>query len=236
MRRYPVIREICDCMLELGWGPYQNDHEDANGQFEMNRDYDDALKIADRHVFFKYMVKTIAEKQGFRATFANLTRNGCHTHVSRWDKLGKKNLFLKKNDELGLSKLACNFLGGMLHNATALCAIFNPTVNSYKRISAPRTTSGATWSPHSVTYTANNRTHMIRVPDAGRFELRLMDGSTNPYLSQAGIRAAGLDGIRNKRDPGQPLHIDMYQDGHKVKSAKKLSATLLDALRLFREK
>ncbi len=238
MRRYPVIKEICDCMLELGWNPYQNDHEDANGQFEMNWDYDDALKTADRHVFFKYMAKTIAENHGMRATFmpkpfANLTGNGCHTHVSVWDKAGNKNLFLKKRDELGLSKLAYNFLGGIMHNATSLCALFNPTVNSYKRIDAPRTLSGATWSPSSVTYTGNNRTHMIRVPDDGRFELRLMDGSTNPYLSQAGILAAGLDGINNKRDPGKPSHINMYEEGHTMKSAKKLPATLLDALRLL---
>ncbi len=238
MRQFPVIKEICDCMLELGWGPYQNDHEDANGQFEMNWDYDDALKTADRHVFFKYMVKTITEKHGIRATFmpkpfANLTGNGCHTHVSVWDKTGKKNLFLKKSDDLGLSKLAYDFLGGIMHNATALCAIFNPTVNSYKRIDAPRTLSGATWSPSSVTYTGNNRTHMIRVPDDGRFELRLMDGATNAYLSPAGIMAAGLDGIKNKRDPGEPLHINMYEEGHKIKSAQKLPVTLLDALRLL---
>lgn len=238
MRRFPVIKEICDCMLELEWGPYQNDHEDANGQFEMNWDYDDALKTADRQVFFKYMTKTIAENHGMRATFmpkpfANLTGNGCHTHVSIWDKTGKKNLFLKKSDDLGLSKLAYDFLGGIMYNATALCALFNPTVNSYKRIDAPRTTSGATWSPSSVTYTGNNRTHMIRVPDDGRFELRLMDGATNPYLSPAGILAAGLDGIQNKRDPGEPLHINMYEEGHKVKSAEKLPATLLDALRLL---
>ncbi len=238
MRQFPVIKEICDCMLELGWGPYQNDHEDANGQFEMNWDYDDALKTADRHIFFKYMVKSITEKHGIRATFmpkpfANLTGNGCHTHVSVWDKSGTKNRFLKKSDDLGLSKLAYDFLGGIMHNATALCAIFNPTVNSYKRIDAPRTQSGATWSPSSVTYTGNNRTHMIRVPDEGRFELRLMDGSTNAYLSQAGILAAGLDGIKNKRDPGKPLHINMYEEGHKIKSAKKLPATLLDALRLL---
>lgn len=238
MRQFPVIKEISDCMLELGWGPYQTDHEDANGQFEMNWDYDDALKTADRHVFFKYMVKSITEKHGIRATFmpkpfVNLTGNGCHTHVSVWDKTGKKNLFLKKSDDLGLSKLAYDFLGGIMHNATALCAIFNPTVNSYKRIDAPRTLSGATWSPSSVTYTGNNRTHMIRVPADGRFELRLMDGSTNAYLSQAGIMAAGLDGIKNKRDPGEPLHINMYEEGHKVKSAQKLPVTLLDALRLL---
>ncbi len=89
MRRYDVITEICDAMLELGWGPYQNDHEDANGQFEMNWHFDDALLTADRQAFFKYMVKSIAEKHGLRATFmpkpfANLTGSGCHAHVSLW--------------------------------------------------------------------------------------------------------------------------------------------------------
>jgi len=238
MRQYPLISEICDCMIKLGWNPYQNDHEDANGQFEMNWDYDDALKTADRHVFFKYMTKTLAEQHGLRATFApkpflNLTGNGCHAHVSIWDKTGKKNLFLSKNDDLGLSKLAYQFLGGIMQHAQSLCAVFNPTVNSYKRISAPRTTSGATWSPSSITYSGNNRTHMIRVPDDGRFELRLMDGAVNPYLLQAGIIAAGLEGIENKRDPGEPLHIDMYEEGHKVKNAKLLPTNLLDALRLL---
>ena len=238
MRRYPVVSEICDAMIDLGWGPYQNDHEDANGQFEMNWDYDDALKTADRHVFFKYMVKTIAENHDMRATFmpkpfANLTGNGCHAHVSLWDKTGKKNLFLNKKDDLGLSKTAYQFLGGIMESATALCAIFNPTVNSYKRIGAPVTSSGATWSPNSVTYSGNNRTHMIRVPDDGRFELRLMDGAANPYLMQAGVLAAGLDGITNKRDPGNPVHVNMYEEGHKVKGAKKLPATLHDALRLL---
>ncbi|MEM8844095.1 MAG: type III glutamate--ammonia ligase, partial [Pseudomonadota bacterium] len=230
MRRYPVIKEICDSMLTLGWGPYQNDHEDANGQFEMNWDYDDVLVTADRHVFFKYMTKTIAENHGYRATFmpkpfSNLTGNGCHTHLSIWDKTGKKNLFLKKSDSLGLSKLAYDFLGGVMKHAVSMCAIFNPTVNSYKRIDAPRTTSGATWSPNAVTYSGNNRTHMIRVPDAGRFELRLMDGSTNPYLSQAAVIASGLDGIANKIDPGEPSLINMYEEGHKLKSVKKLPST-----------
>ena len=238
MRRYPVVKEICDCMLKLGWGPYQNDHEDANGQFEMNWDYNDVLLTADRHVFFKYMTKTIAENHGMRATFmpkpfSNLTGNGCHSHISIWDRPGKKNLFLSKTDELGLSKLAYQFLGGIMQHAVSMCAIFNPTVNSYKRIDAPRTTSGATWSPSAVTYSGNNRTHMIRVPDDGRFELRLMDGATNPYLAQAAVIAAGLDGIKNKRDPGEPSFINMYEEGHKVRSAKKLPSTLLDALRLL---
>ncbi len=238
MRRYPVVKEICDCMLKLGWGPYQNDHEDANGQFEMNWDYNDVLTTADRHVFFKYMTKTIAENHGMRATFMpkpfpNLTGNGCHTHVSVWSRTGEKNLFLNKADKLGLSKLAYHFLGGIMEHAVSLCAIFNPAVNSYKRIDASRTASGATWSPNAVTYSGNNRTHMIRVPDDGRFELRLMDGATNPYLAQAAVIAAGLDGIKNKRDPGKPSFINMYEEGDNLRSAKKLPATLLDALRLL---
>ena len=237
MRRYDVITGICDAMIELGWGPYQNDHEDANGQFEMNWDYDDCLKTADRHVFFKYMTKQIAENHGLRATFmpkpfSHLTGNGCHAHVSLWDKNGKKNFFSNSKDEMGLSKLAYQFLGGIMHNVEELTSIFNPTVNSFKRINAPRTLSGATWSPNAVSYGGNNRTHMVRIPDAGRFEMRLMDGAVNPYLLQAGILGAGLDGIENKRDPGKRLDINMYTEGHKVKGLKKLPLNLLDAIRL----
>jgi glutamine synthetase type III len=235
MRRYEVIKEICDAMIALGWNPYQNDHEDANGQFEMNWEYDTCLRTADKHAFFKFMVKSIAEKHGLRATFMpkpflSLTGNGCHAHVSLWSKAGK-NVFEDAQGELGLSKDGYHFIGGLMHSADALAAITNPTVNSYKRINAPRTTSGATWSPNSVTYGGNNRTHMIRIPDAGRFELRLADGATNPYLFQAALLAAGLDGLENKRDPGKRLDIDMYAEGHTVRDAKKLPLNLLDALR-----
>ena len=237
MRRYDVISEICDSMISLGWGPYQNDHEDANGQFEMNFDYDDCLRTADKHAFFKFMVKSIAEKHGLRATFMpkpfmHLTGNGCHFHTSIWDKSGRKNQFLDPKGELGNSRLAYQFLGGILHNAQALCSIFNPTVNSYMRINAPRTLSGATWSPNAVTYGGNNRTHMVRIPDPGRFELRLMDGAVNPYLGAAAVLTAGLDGIANKRDPGKRLDIDMYAEPQKARGAKKLPLNLLDALRL----
>ena len=237
MRRYDVISEICDSMISLGWAPYQNDHEDANGQFEMNFDYDDCLRTADKHAFFKFMVKSIAEKHGLRATFMpkpfmHLTGNGCHFHTSIWDKSGRKNQFLDPKGELGNSRLAYQFLGGILHNAQALCSIFNPTVNSYKRINAPRTLSGATWSPNAVTYGGNNRTHMVRIPDPGRFELRLMDGAVNPYLGAAAVLTAGLDGIANKRDPGKRLDIDMYAEPQKARGAKKLPLNLLDALRL----
>jgi glutamine synthetase len=234
MRRYDVVAEICDAMVTLGWKPYQNDHEDANGQFEMNWRYDSALRTADRHAFFKYMVKSIAEKHGLRATFmpkpfANLTGNGCHMHTSLWQ--GDNNVFSDPTGELGLSREAYHFIGGVMHSAEALCAISNPAVNSYKRINAPATLSGATWSPNSVSYTGNNRTHMIRIPDSGRFELRLADGAANPYLLPAAVFAAGLDGLKNNRDPGPRLDINMYAEGDKAVAAKRLPLNLLDALR-----
>jgi len=236
MRRYDVVSEICDCMLELGWGPYQNDHEDANGQFEMNWNFAEALTTADRMTFFKYMVKSIAEKHGLRATFmpkpfAHLTGNGCHIHVSLWK--GNKNAFDDANDPMGLSKEAYNFIGGLIGHADEICSITNPTVNSYKRINAPVTLSGATWSPNTATYAGNNRTHMIRIPGGGRFELRLADGAANPYLFPAAVLAAGLDGMAKNTDPGKPLDIDMYAEGHKAPDGvKKLPLNLLDALRL----
>ena len=166
----------------------------------MNWNFDDALVTADRHSFFKFMTKSVAEKHGLRATFMpkpfpNLTGNGCHVHMSVWDKTGTTNMFLDKTDEMGLSAQGYNFLGGIMKHAEGMAAITNPTVNSYKRINAPRTLSGATWSPNTVTWTGNNRTHMVRVPGKGRFELRLPDGAANPYLLQAVILAAGLDGI-----------------------------------------
>ncbi|WP_041369164.1 type III glutamate--ammonia ligase [Methylocella silvestris] len=236
MRRYDVITEISEAMEELGWNPYQSDHEDANGQFEMNWEYDEALKTADRHAFFKYMVKSLAEKHGMRATFmpkpfAALTGSGCHSHVSLWR--GEDNAFEDEKGELGVSELGYRFLGGLMAHADALCALTNPTINSYKRLSAPRTVSGATWAPASVTYTGNNRTHMIRIPEGGRFEFRLADGSANPYLLQAAILVAGLDGLKTNRHPGERSDFDMYAEPHKCNGAKRLPQNLLDALRLF---
>jgi len=247
MRRYDVIKEICDYMLELGWGPYQNDHEDANGQFEMNWEFDDTLATADKHSFFKFMTKSVAEKHGFRATFMpkpvdGLTGNGCHAHISVWDAPGSKaktNVFAttpstdSQTSELGLSEKGRHFLGGIMKHASAFAAITNPTVNSYKRINAPRTMSGATWAPNSVTWTGNNRTHMVRVPGPGRFELRLADGATNPYLLQAVIIAAGLSGVKSEADPGKRYDIDMYAQGHTVRGAPKLPLNMLDAQRAY---
>ena len=238
MRRYDLIKEICDSMIELGWGPYQNDHEDANGQFEMNWEYSDCLTTADRHTFFKFMVKTLAEKHGLRATFMpkpfeKLTGNGCHAHVSLWN--GNVNKFLDKSDRYGLNKMAYNFLGGIIKNAQSLSAFFNPTINSYRRINAPATKSGASWSPSSISYSGNNRTHMIRIPDPGRFELRLMDGSANPYLLQASIAAAGLYGINNKSDPGELLTCNMYTDYENYPNLERLTDDLYESLEKLRD-
>jgi glutamine synthetase type III len=233
MRRYDVIAEICDGMLALGWEPYQNDHEDANGQFEMNWKYADALVTADRHAFFKYMVKSIAEKRGYRATFMpkpfrELTGNGCHTHLSVWDRSGETNLFDSVDGPLGLSEIGYQFIAGLLHSVGEICALSNPTINSYKRLNARTTTSGATWSPTTVSYGGNDRTHTIRIPDRGRFEFRLPDGAANPYLLPAAIIAAGLDGIAAKRDPG--ARSDQSAEAL-AQTAQRLPANLLDALR-----
>jgi glutamine synthetase type III len=236
MRRYDLVAEVCDAIEQLGWEPYQNDHEDANGQFEINWKYAEALKTADRMTFFKYLVKTLAEKHGLRATFmpkpfSHLTGNGCHIHASVWDRETGKNLFAG-SDDLGMSPLSYHFLGGMLHSAEGMCAITNPTVNSYRRIRATTTTSGATWSPNTITYGGNNRTHMIRIPDAGRIELRLSDGAANAYLMPAAVLETGLDGIDNQRDPGRPLDENVYEKPH-LTNQHKLPENLLDALRNF---
>jgi glutamine synthetase len=238
LHHYELIRAISEAMLRLGWGPYQSDHEDANGQFEMNWTYDNALVTADRHVFFKFMVKELAREHGLRATFMpkpfmHLTGSGCHAHVSLWDLEGETNLFHDPTGELGLSTLAYQFLGGILTHAEALTALFTPTVNSFKRINAAPTVSGATWSPNAISYGANNRTHMVRIPEPGRFELRLMDGAANPYLLQAGILAGGLDGIARRLDPGRRLDINMYEPGAAPAGIPRLPLNLLDALRAF---
>jgi len=159
MRRYDVIAEICSTMIELGWGPYQNDHEDANGQFEINWDFNDALTTADQHAFFKFMVKSIAEKHELRATFMpkpfmDLTGNGCHVHISVWNKGGKKNLFHDKKGELGVSQTGYHFLGGLMTHAEALASITNPSVNSYKRITA--VTTAPIWSESLMKVASNS--------------------------------------------------------------------------------
>ena len=242
MRRYPLIGPLLEAMEQLGWGPYQADHEDANGQFELNWTYANALITADRHAFFKVMVKSLAEQQGLRASFmpkpfAALTGNGCHTHLSLWGAEGTalagQNLFHDPAGALGLSLQAYQFIGGLIAHAPALCAITNPTVNSYRRLAAPPTSSGATWSPGGISYTGNNRTHMVRIPDNQRLELRLPDGAVHPYLLQAAILAAGLDGIERQLDPGPRHDNDNYAQPLGLDQCQRLPADLGEALTAF---
>ena len=164
--------------------------------------------------------------------FSNLTGNGCHTHISVWDSTSNINLFKETNEDLELSSLAYQFIGGVLESAKALCAFCNPTVNSYKRINSPITLSGSTWSPNTISYSGNNRTHMIRIPDFDRFELRLPDGAANPYLLPAAIIAAGLNGIEQKINPGDRAENNTYTDPLPTEKNKKLPANLFLAFAL----
>lgn len=194
---------------------YQVDHEDANGQFEINFTYSDALTTADRIIFFRMAASEIAREFGAICTFmpkpmSNRTGSGMHMHLSIADAKGK-NLFYDDSDqrELGLSEMAYHFLGGLLAHAPALAALCAPTVNSYKRLVVGRSLSGATWAPAFISYGDNNRTSMVRVP-YGRLELRLTDSSANPYLASAAVIAAGLDGVDRKLDPGEPHNFNHY--------------------------
>lgn len=233
MRQFDFISTVVKYLEQLGWEPYQCDHEDANGQFEINWTYNDALVTCDRHVFFKYMVKTLAEQRGLTATFmpkpfSNLTGNGAHVHMSLWN--DGDNIFVNLQDEMGLSTLAYEFLGGVLSHARGLTALCSPTINSYRRLGATMTTSGSTWSPRYISYGGNNRTHMIRIPEGGRFECRLVDGSANLYLAQAGLLAAGLDGIEKHLKAGDRIDENMFVRGLEFSDLPTLPTSLLEAL------
>jgi glutamine synthetase len=237
-RQYEFLATVSKYCNELGWGNYANDHEDANGQFEQNFTYDDALVSCDRAIFFRYMVHTLAEQHGMLATFmpkpfTNLTGNGCHFHMSLWR--DGRNLFLDEADPrgLGLSETAYKFIGGLKRHARAYSGVTAPTVNSYKRLKAGTTASGATWAPVWISYGYNNRTQMLRIPGPGRIEDRTIDGSANPYLAAAAVLAAGLDGIANDLDAGEPNADNLYAFGYDELAArglKALPANLLDAI------
>jgi len=238
-RNYELLTTVSRYVNDLGWGNYANDHEDANGQFEQNFTYADALTSCDRAIFFRYMVHTLAQQRGLLATFmpkpfSHLTGNGCHFHMSLWD--GDKNLFLDEDDPrgLGLSDVAYHFVGGLKKHAKSYIAVTAPTVNSYKRLRVGAPTSGATWSPVYVTYGYNNRTQMLRIPGPGRVEDRTIDGACNPYLAATVVLAAGLDGIENRLDPGDPNPGNLYEASEeelKRSGVELLPANLLDATR-----
>jgi glutamine synthetase len=210
------LEKLVHSLQAVGIDVYQIDHEDANGQFEVNFTYSDAMTSADRYVFFRMAAGEIAREFGIICSFmpkpmSNRTGTGTHMHMSICDPEGN-NLFKDGSDknQLGLSLLAYHFLGGLLAHAPALAALVAPSVNSYKRLVVGRSLSGATWAPAYISYGDNNRTSMVRVP-YGRLELRLCDSSCNPYLATAGVIAAGLDGIDRKLDPGPPHNMNHYK-------------------------
>jgi glutamine synthetase len=237
-RRYEFLTTVSRYCNELGWGNYANDHEDANGQFEQNFEYADALTSCDRAIFFRYMLHTLAEQHDMIATFmpkpfTSLTGNGCHFHMSLWR--DGENAFLDEEDPrgLGLSALAYNFIGGLMEHARATSALTAPTVNSYKRLKPGSTSSGATWSPVWISYGYNNRTQMLRIPAAGRIEDRTVDGSANPYLAATAVLAAGLDGIERGLDAGEPNSDNLYSFSYDElvgRGMRSLPANLLDAV------
>ncbi len=233
-RMYDHLTSVSEAINGLGWGNYANDHEDAAGQFEQNFAYADALVTADRVITLRYILNILAEQRGMTATFmpkpfSDRTGTGLHFHLSLWD--GASPLFPSDDDTrgLGLSELAYSFIGGLLEHAPALQAFLAPTVNSYKRSGATTSSSGATWSPRKASFGGNDRTHMIRVPDNKRIELRSGDGSANPYLAIATAIEAGLDGVEQNTDPGLPSG-----PGESLPTAHRLPATLLHAVEALR--
>jgi glutamine synthetase len=216
------LQELTLSLNQLGWGVYQTDHEDGNGQFEINFDYQDALTTADRITFFKMATSQIAKKYGAIAThmpkpFSDRTGSGLHIHFHLADAETGRGVFEDQSDSrgLGCSKLGYHFIGGVLHHARALCAVTSPTVNCYKRLQLGSglysSRSGFTWTPAFISYGDNNRTQMIRTAGPGHFEDRTVSAGCNPYLALAAYIAAGMDGIENKIDPGEPNFGNMYE-------------------------
>ena len=218
------LKDITSGLNRLGWGVYQSDHEDANGQYEINFLYANALVTADRYTFFKMMTSQLAQKYGAIAThmpkpFTDRTGSGAHLHFHLADAETGENLFLDEEDPrgLGLSELAYHFIGGVLRHAPALCAVTSPTVNCYKRLQVGTalvgSRSGFLWTPAFITYGDNNRTQMIRTAGPGHLEDRTISAGCNPYLALASYVAAGLDGIHRGLSPGEPNLGNMYDLG-----------------------
>jgi glutamine synthetase len=230
----------------LGWDLYSFDHEDANGQFEFDFNYADALTTCDRLIFFRYMAKHYAQEEGLLATmmpkpFADKTGNGAHFNMSLYDIKGGANLFAcdpaKDPRGIGLTELGYQFIAGILKHGRALCAAFAPTVNSYKRLVRQGSMSYFSWAPVFNSYGSNNRTNSVRVPaGGGRCESRNADGAVNPYLAATLVLAAGLEGIREGLDPGKPNEDNLYNIGDEERSARGiefLPQTLQEAVAAF---
>jgi len=217
---FPWLDKVATCMNDLGWDLYSFDHEDGNGQYEFDFQYSDALTMCDRFTFFRFMAKHYAKEEGLLATlmpkpFARRTGTGAHFNMSLFEQKTGKNLFaIDPQDDprgIGLTELGYHFIGGILKHGRALCAAFAPTVNSYKRLVRRGAMNYFSWAPVFNSYGSNNRTNSVRVPSGGgRCESRNADGAVNPYLAATLALAAGLEGIREKIDPGAPNDDNLY--------------------------
>jgi glutamine synthetase len=246
VNQFRWLDKVSSCMNELGWDLYSLDHEDANGQFEFDFAYSDALTTCDRLTFFRFMAKHYAKEEGLIATmmpkpFAQRTGNGAHFNMSLYDLDSKKNLFAchPKDDPrgIGLTQLGYQFIAGILKHGRALCAAFAPTVNSYKRLVRRGAMSTFSWAPVFNSYGSNNRTNSVRVPaGGGRCESRNADGAVNPYLAATLALAAGLEGIREGLDPGLPNEDNLYEISEAERSRRGiefLPQTLQEAVAAF---
>ena len=245
LENLPFMGQLIRYMNQLGWDVHSFDHEDANSQFELDFSYTDVMSMADRFVLWRLMTKLLARSYGFEATFmakpySDRTGNGGHFNMSMSDLETGANAFDDQNDPrgAGVSKLAYQFIAGVLAHAPAISAVTAPTVNSYKRLIKTGSMTGFTWAPVYISFGANNRTHMLRIPmGGGRVESRAVDTTCNPYLAAALMLGAGLEGIERDLDPGDPIHLDMYlQSDEKLDElgVKVLPRTLLEAVEAFR--
>ncbi|MBT5413849.1 MAG: type III glutamate--ammonia ligase [Rhodospirillaceae bacterium] len=258
------LDEVVGHMNHLGWEVHSFDHEDANSQFEFDFAYSDVMTMADRYTLFRMMMKECARAYGWEATFmpkpyADRTGSGAHFNMSFESLETGENVMGDESDPrgCGLSKLGYHFLGGVLKHAPAVVAVTCPIVNSYKRLIKTGSMTGFTWAPIFVSYGGNNRTHMLRVPmtrpeiegeeskkakhegvylSSRRVECRAVDPAMNVYLAAAMMLAAGLEGIENEIDPGDPRKENMYllsQEELDERGVTVLPRTLLEATEAF---
>ena len=227
----PWHQELEDAMNSLGWDVYSFDHEDGIGQVEVDFAYADVKTMADRYVFLRLMANCIAEKHGAYASFmpkpfGERTGSGAHFNMSLADAKTGANLFKTDDDPRGcdLSELGYQFLAGILKHLPAIMATVAPQVNSYKRLVKQGSMSGFTWAPIFACYGNNNRTNAMRIPKGGgRVELRAADSACNPYLGAAMCLAAGLQGIEEGLDPGEPNTDNMYLANARELKKRKIS-------------
>ena len=244
LENMPFLDELIRFMNELGYDVHSFDHEDANSQFELDFSYTNVMQMADRFVLWRLMTKLLARRHGFEATFmpkpyADRTGNGGHFNMSMSDLESGENMFADPDDPrgAGVSRLAYQFIAGVLRHAPAISAVTAPTVNSYKRLIKTGSMTGFTWAPVYISFGANNRTHMLRIPmGGGRVESRAVDTACNPYLAAALLLGAGLEGIENELDPGDPIALNMYEQSDEQLNELGVSVlprTLLEAVEAF---